>query len=73
MFLDNIPVLQAVPHISTWPEIEDAANGLFEEGYYTGAEAAEVANEIDQGHAAALRPGERGIAGCSSRNDAVCG
>ncbi|MGZ5128582.1 MAG: ABC transporter substrate-binding protein [Actinomycetota bacterium] len=46
VFLDNIPLLQAVPHISTWPEIEDAANGLFEEGYYTGAEAAEVANEI---------------------------
>ena len=46
VFLDNIPVLQSVPHISTWPEIEDTANGLFEEGYYTGAEAAEVATEI---------------------------
>jgi multiple sugar transport system substrate-binding protein len=46
VFLDNIPALQSVPHISTWPEIEDTANGLIEEGYYTGAEAQEVANEI---------------------------
>ncbi len=46
VFLDNIEVARSVPHIATWPEIEDAANGLIEEGYYSGAEAAEVAAEI---------------------------
>ena len=33
VFLDNIPI-QAVPHIETWPEIEDVVNGLLEEAYY---------------------------------------
>ena len=34
MFLDNIPSIQAVPHIETWPEIEDVVNALLEEAYY---------------------------------------
>jgi multiple sugar transport system substrate-binding protein len=32
--------------ISTWPEIEDIANGLLEEAYYTGGRAVEVAVEL---------------------------
>jgi multiple sugar transport system substrate-binding protein len=46
VWLDNIPLLQAVPNIGPWAEIEEVANGLIEEGYYTGAEAAEVAREV---------------------------
>jgi len=46
VFLDQIPQLQAVPVISTWPEIEDTANGLLEEAYYGGGRALEVAVEL---------------------------
>jgi len=34
VFLDNIPSIRAVPHIATWPEIEDIVNDLLEEAYY---------------------------------------
>lgn len=34
VFLDNIASIQAVPQISTWPEIEDVTNALLEEAYY---------------------------------------
>ena len=46
VFLDQIPSLRAVPVISTWPEIEDTANGLLEEAYYGGGQALEVAVEL---------------------------
>lgn len=46
VFLDQIPGLRAVPVISTWPEIEDTANGLIEEAYYGGGRAVEVAVEL---------------------------
>ncbi len=46
VFLDQIPRLRAVPVISTWPEIEDTANGLLEEAFYGGGQAVEVAVEL---------------------------
>ena len=46
VFLDQIPYLRSVPSISTWPEIEDTANGLLEEAYYGGGSAIEVAVEL---------------------------
>jgi multiple sugar transport system substrate-binding protein len=46
VFLEQILTLRAVPVISTWPEIEDTANALLEEGYYGGAGALEVTLEI---------------------------
>ena len=46
VFLDQIPFLRAVPVVSTWPEIEDTANGLLEEAYYGGGRAVEVAVEL---------------------------
>jgi multiple sugar transport system substrate-binding protein len=46
VFLEQIPFLRAVPVISTWPEIEDTANGLLEEAYYGGGHAVEVAVEL---------------------------
>ncbi len=48
-FLDQIPYLRSVPTVSTWPEIEDAANGLLEEAYYAGGSALEVAVELEIG------------------------
>ena len=46
VFLDTIPVIQQVPSISTWPEIEDAASPILEEAYYNGESAAAVADEL---------------------------
>ena len=46
VFLDQIPRLRSVPVISTWPEIEDVANGIIEEAYYLGGAALEVAVEL---------------------------
>jgi multiple sugar transport system substrate-binding protein len=46
VFLDQIPFLRAVPVVSTWPEIEDTANGLLEEAYYGGGRPSEVAVEL---------------------------
>ena len=34
VFVDNIPYIRAVPHIETWPEVEDVVNALLEEAYY---------------------------------------
>jgi multiple sugar transport system substrate-binding protein len=52
VFLDAIPHLRAVPTISTWPEIEDAAEPILENGLYHGQPAADVARRLD----AATRP-----------------
>ena len=46
VFLDTIPVIRRVPGISTWPEIEDAAEGLLEVGLYDGVPAEQVAQQI---------------------------
>lgn len=45
IFLDAIGSMRAVPHIETWPEIEDVVNALLEEAYYDpvgGGEAGEL-------------------------------
>jgi multiple sugar transport system substrate-binding protein len=34
VFLDTIPTIRRVPSISTWPEIEDATDGILENGMY---------------------------------------
>lgn len=47
-FLDAIPTLRAVPTISTWPEIEDAAEPILENGLYHGEPAGEVARKLDE-------------------------
>ena len=54
VFLDQIPRLRAVPVISTWPQIEDVANGLLEEAYYGGGSAIEVAIELTRASRAAF-------------------
>jgi multiple sugar transport system substrate-binding protein len=46
VFLDTIPVIRRVPNVSTWPEIEDAANALLELGLYEGVPAFEVARQL---------------------------
>ncbi len=47
VFLDGLEVMRAVPSISTWPEIEDAVNGLIEEAFYGDGEVAELIVAID--------------------------
>jgi multiple sugar transport system substrate-binding protein len=46
VFLETIPLIRRVPTISTWPEIEDAANALLEDGFFEGAPAEEIAEEL---------------------------
>ena len=46
VFLDTIPVIRRVPNISTWPEIEDAANAILEVGFFEGAPAEEIAQQL---------------------------
>jgi multiple sugar transport system substrate-binding protein len=47
VFLEALEHMQAVPAISTWPEIEDTAEGILENGLYHGTPAEEVARELD--------------------------
>jgi multiple sugar transport system substrate-binding protein len=47
VFLDTIPVIQRVPTVPEWPEIEDAAESVLEEALYEGATPGEVARELD--------------------------
>ena len=48
VFLDALEHVRAVPNISTWPEIEDAAEPVLEEAMYEeGADASEIARELD--------------------------
>ncbi|MFN2469175.1 MAG: sugar ABC transporter substrate-binding protein [Gaiellaceae bacterium] len=46
VFLDGIPSIRQVPSLSTWPEIEDAAEGILEKALYEGARADEVVAEL---------------------------
>ena len=52
VFLDAIPTIRNVPTVSTWPEIEDAAEPILENGMYRGKPVDEVVAEVD----AATRP-----------------
>jgi multiple sugar transport system substrate-binding protein len=48
VFLDGIPTIRRVPTISTWPEIEDAAEAVLENGLYLGQDPLRVARELDR-------------------------
>jgi multiple sugar transport system substrate-binding protein len=48
VFLDGIPSIRRVPTISTWPEIEDAAEPILENGLYLGQDARRVARALDR-------------------------
>ena len=48
VFIDTIPVIRQVPSISTWPEIEDAAEPILESGLYKGKPAKDVAAELEK-------------------------
>jgi multiple sugar transport system substrate-binding protein len=48
VFLDGIESIRRVPTISTWPEIEDAAAGVLENGLYLGQPAEQVVRELDR-------------------------
>jgi multiple sugar transport system substrate-binding protein len=46
VFLEGIPAIRRVPTISTWPEIEDAAESIIEQGLYRGVPAERVADQL---------------------------
>ena len=48
VFLDAIPTIRRVPTISTWPEIEDVAEGILENGMYLGRPVEEVVADLDK-------------------------
>ena len=48
VWLDAIPSVRHVPAISTWPEIEDAVEPMFEEAMYKGESMQGLAREIRQ-------------------------
>jgi multiple sugar transport system substrate-binding protein len=48
VFLDGIPTIRRVPTVSTWPEIEDTAAPILENGLYLGQDAQRVARELDR-------------------------
>jgi multiple sugar transport system substrate-binding protein len=52
VFLAVILTIRNVPTVSTWPEIEDAAGPILENGMYLGKPVDEVVAEVD----AATRP-----------------
>ena len=47
VFLDTIPYIRRVPNISTWPEIEDAAEPILEEALYEGLPLDVVIQRLD--------------------------
>ncbi len=48
VWLDAIPTIQHVPTVSTWPEIEDAAEPIIENGMYRAQPVDEVVEEVDE-------------------------
>jgi multiple sugar transport system substrate-binding protein len=46
VFLQTIPDIRRVPSISTWPEIEDAANSLIAEAFTEGGSAKRLAEQL---------------------------
>jgi multiple sugar transport system substrate-binding protein len=48
VWLDALDHMQSVPTISTWPEIEDASEGILENGLYQGRPAEDVARDLDR-------------------------
>jgi multiple sugar transport system substrate-binding protein len=47
VFLDAIPTVRAMPTVSTWPEIEDAVQGLLENALYRGDPLDGVIRDLD--------------------------
>ena len=47
VFLDTIPDIRRVPNISTWPEIEDASEGILEGGLYENVPPDAIARQLD--------------------------
>jgi multiple sugar transport system substrate-binding protein len=48
VFLDGIATIRRVPTISTWSEIEDASEGILENGMYLGQPADRVVADLDK-------------------------
>jgi multiple sugar transport system substrate-binding protein len=58
VFLDGIPTIRRVPTISTWPELEDAAEPILENGLYLGWTSRDVARRLDEATRSIFARGE---------------
>jgi len=59
VFINTIPVIRRVPRISTWPEIEDAAEPILERGFYEGLSSDEVIRQLTEETKATFARAER--------------
>ena len=59
VFLDTLPFIRRVPNISTWPEIEDAADPIIEEGLYEGLPLDVVIRRLEAATSDAFSRAER--------------
>ena len=59
VFLDTIEHIRRVPNISTWPEIEDAAEPILEEALYEGLPIEIVVEQLDRATRDAFARAER--------------
>jgi multiple sugar transport system substrate-binding protein len=48
VFIDGISTLRAFPKVSTWPEIEDAADVILEQGMYGGLSPDDVITQLEE-------------------------
>lgn len=48
VWLDSIESIRHLPTVSTWPEIEDATNGILENGMYLAQPVDKVVAEVDE-------------------------
>jgi multiple sugar transport system substrate-binding protein len=62
VFLDAVPHLRPLPQISTWPEIEDATEGILENGFYLGTPVDQVVRQLDQATRPLFARGETPVA-----------
>jgi multiple sugar transport system substrate-binding protein len=59
VYLENIQVMHRLPSISTWPEVEDAFNAEFDQGFYEPVDIdAAIAAAIENAQAALDRSAE---------------
>jgi multiple sugar transport system substrate-binding protein len=60
VFLDAVPTVRRAPTISTWPQIEDIADGILENALYRGDRLDDVLRELDRQTRPLFASGETG-------------
>ena len=58
VFVDGLSTLRAFPKVSTWPEVEDAADVILEQGMYGGLSFEDVITQLEERTKDAFARGE---------------